>query len=104
MAERSIAFYWTQVMVLSECGFVSRPGRSRRCVLALSKTLNHNCFVLRMGHKAVGPVFYREREGACPCVLGFAALSTQQGGYVHATNLMLSVLSLYGVIDLAMKQ
>ena len=23
---------------------------------ALSKTLNHNCFVLRMGHKAVGPM------------------------------------------------
>ena len=25
------------------------------CVLVLSKTLNHNCFVLRMGCKAVGP-------------------------------------------------
>ena len=24
--------------------------------MSLSKTLNHNCFVLQMGHKAVGPV------------------------------------------------
>ena len=41
---------WTQVLVLAECGFESRPGRD------LSKTLNHNCFVRRMGRKAVGPV------------------------------------------------
>ena len=25
-------------------------------LVSLSKTLNHNCFVLRMGRKAVGPV------------------------------------------------
>ena len=36
---------WIQVLVLSECGFES-----------LSKTLDHNCFVLRMGRKAVGLV------------------------------------------------
>ena len=44
--------HWTQVLMLPECGFESRPGRSRR----LCKTLHHNCFVLRMGRKAVGPV------------------------------------------------
>ena len=45
--------HWTQVLVLSECGFESRLGQS---LVSLSKTLNHNCFVLRMGHEAVGPV------------------------------------------------
>ena len=74
--------HWTQVLVLPECGFESRPGRSRALV-SLSKTLNHNCFILRMGRKAVGPVccvmrvkeprtLYRAREGACPGVSGFA--------------------------------
>ena len=54
-------------------------------LVSLSKTLNHNCFVLRMGRKAVGPVCcvmhvkrtqdtYREREGACPGVPGFILL------------------------------
>ena len=47
--------HWTQVLVLPECGFESRPGRSRR-LFPWAKTLNHNCFVLRMGRKAVGPV------------------------------------------------
>ena len=55
-------------------------------LVSLSKTLDHNCFVLRMGRKAVGPVCcvmyvqcirtqdtYREREGACPGVSGTAA-------------------------------
>ena len=53
-------------------------------LVSLSKTLNHNCFVLRMGRKAVGPVCcvmhvkeprdtYRKREGACPGVSGMAA-------------------------------
>ena len=52
-----------------------------------------------MGRKAVGAVCcvmhvnkkqntYREREGACPGVSGFNALSTQKGGYVRATNLL----------------
>ena len=81
--------HWTQVLVLPECGFESR-------LVSLSKTLNHNCFVLRMGRKAVGPVLcnarkrtqdtYREREGTCP-----GALSTQQGGYVRATNLIIII-------------
>ena len=38
--------HWIQVLVLPECEFESWPG----------KTLNHNCFVLRMGRTAVGPV------------------------------------------------
>ena len=34
-------------------GFESRPVMA---LVSLSKTLNHNCFVLRVGRKAVGPV------------------------------------------------
>ena len=45
--------HWTQVLVLSECVFESRPGRSRRLCL-WARHLNHNCFVLRMGREAVG--------------------------------------------------
>ena len=71
------------MLVLSECGFESRPVPSAALV-SLSKTLNHNCSVLRMGREAVGPVCcvmhvkrtqdaYREREGACPGVSGLAA-------------------------------
>ena len=40
-----IIVHWTQVLVLPECEFESRP---------VSKTLNHNCFILRMGRKAIG--------------------------------------------------
>ena len=47
--------HWTQFLVLSECGFESQPSRSQELV-SLSKTLNNNCFVLRMGRKAEGPV------------------------------------------------
>ena len=50
MAERSRALD-SLVLVLSECGFESNPG-----LVSFSKTLNNNCFVLRMGRKAVGPV------------------------------------------------
>ena len=77
----------------------SNSGLARRgaCVL---EQLNHNCFVLRMGRKAVGPVCcvmhvkithntYREREGGLPQCFWIRALSTQhQGGYVRATNLL----------------
>ena len=45
--------YWTQVLVLSECVFESRPGRPVAALMSLSKTPNHN--LLR---KAVGPVCY----------------------------------------------
>ena len=31
-------------------------GKPVAALVSLSKTLNHNCFVLRMGRKAVGPV------------------------------------------------
>ena len=47
--------HWTQVLVLSECGFESQAWPVAALV-SLSKTLNHNCFVLWMGRKAVGPV------------------------------------------------
>ena len=59
-----------------------------------------------MGRKTVGPVClcnarkrtqdtYHEREGACPGVSGFCALSTQQGGYVRAykSSVLLLLLS-----------
>ena len=72
-------------------------------LVSLSKTLNHNCSVLRMGRKAVGPVccvmhikeprtlIVKEKGGGgggFPRCFWIRALSTQQGGYVHATNLL----------------
>ena len=66
-------------------------------LVSLSKTLNHNCFVLPMGCKAVGPVccvmhvkepriLIVKEKGLAPVFLD--SLSTQQGGYVCATNLL----------------
>ncbi len=62
-------------------------------LVSLSKTLNHNCFVLQMGRKAVGPVccvmhVKEPRRRGLPRCFWIRALSTQQGGYVHATNLL----------------
>ena len=82
--------------MVERSNFDSSSGVVRMCVrilawpvaalVSLSKTLKHNCFVLRMGRKTVlkttrSPVLcnarkrtqdtYREREGACPCVSGF---------------------------------
>ena len=62
---------------------ISWPGRSVAALVSLSKTLNHNCFVLRMGRKAVGPVhcvmhvkeprtLIVKEKGLAPCVSGFA--------------------------------
>ena len=36
--------------------WVQIPAWPVAALVSLSKTLNHNCFVLRMGRKAVGPV------------------------------------------------
>ena len=36
--------------------WVRIPSRSVAVLVSLNKTLNHNCFVLRMGRKVVGPV------------------------------------------------
>ena len=36
--------------------WVRTPAWPVMALVSLSKTLNHNCFVLRMGHKDVGPV------------------------------------------------
>ena len=74
--------HWTQVLVLSECAFKSRP-RPVAAFVSLSKTLKHNCIVLRMGRKAVGPVccvthvkelrtLIVKEKWACPGVSGFA--------------------------------
>ena len=38
--------------------WVRIPAWPVAALVSLSKTLNHNCFVLRMGRKAVGPVCY----------------------------------------------
>ena len=80
VAERSSALGSSSGVVRM---WVRIPAWLIAALVSLSKTLNHNCFVLRMGRKAVGPVCC-EREGACP---GVSGLSTQQGGYVPATNL-----------------
>ena len=80
MAERSSALDSSSGVVRM---WVRIPAWLVAALVSLSKTLNHNCFVLRMGRKAVGPVFlcnarkitqdtYREREGARPDVPGFA--------------------------------
>ena len=55
-------------------------------LVSLSKTFNH-CFVLRMGRKRTQGA-YREKEGLPRCFRCFwiCALSTQQGGYVRASN------------------
>ena len=58
MAEHGVLWpsglvHWTQVLVLPEC---ESPAWPVAALVSLSKTLNHNCFVLRMGRKAVGPV------------------------------------------------
>ena len=67
MAERSSA--------LDSSSGVVRMWVRIPALVSLSKTLNHNCFVLRMGRKAVGPVrcvmHVKEprtlkRERACP--------------------------------------
>ena len=56
--------------------WVRIPAWPRVAVLvSLSKTLNHNCFVLRMGRKAAGPVccvMHVKEKGLVPSVSGFA--------------------------------
>ena len=53
MAERSSALD-SSSDVVRMC--VRIPAWPVAALVSLSKTLNHNCFVLRMGRKAVGPV------------------------------------------------
>ena len=53
MAERSCVLDSSSGIVRM---WVRIPAWSVAALVSLSKTLNHNCFVLRMGHKAVGPV------------------------------------------------
>ena len=45
--------HWTQVLVRM---WVRIPAWPVAALVSLGKTLNHKCFILRMGHKAVGPV------------------------------------------------
>ena len=67
-------------------------------LVSLSKTLNHNCFVLRMGRKAVDPVCcvmrkarkrtqdtYREREGGLPwCFWNGSKMHRKHSQYVES--------------------
>ena len=54
MAERSSALDSSSGVAKM---WVRIPAWPVTALVSLSKTLNHNCFVLRMGRKAVGPVF-----------------------------------------------
>ena len=95
--------HWTQVLALSQCGFESRPWPPVTALVSLSKTLNHNCFALRMGRKGVGPVccvmhvkeprtLIVKEKGGLPRCFWIRAFSTQQGGYVRATNLIIIII------------
>ena len=53
MAERSSALDSSSGVVRM---WVRIPAWPVAALVSLSKTLNHNCFILRMGRKAVGPV------------------------------------------------
>ena len=53
VAERSSALDSSSGVVRTWVRIPAWPGAA---LVSLSKTLNHNCFVLRMGRKAVGPV------------------------------------------------
>ena len=71
--------------------WVQIPAWPVAALVSLSKTLNHNCFVLRMGRKAVGPVccvMHVKEPITLYWCFWIRALSTEQGGYVGATNLM----------------
>ena len=80
MAERSSAFDSSSGVARM---WVRIPAWPVAALVSLSKTLNHNCFVIRMGRKAVGPVccvmqvkeprtLIVKEKGACPGVSGFA--------------------------------
>ena len=77
----------------------SNPGLAGRSACVLEQdTFSHNCFVLRMGRKSVGPVCcvmhvkeprtLVKEKGLARC-FWIRTLSTQQGGYVHATNILI---------------
>ena len=77
MAEWSSAFDSSSAVVRM---WVQIPAWPVAALVSLSKTLNHNCFVLRMGRKDVGRVccvmHVKEPKtlivkGACPGVSGF---------------------------------
>ena len=72
-------------------------------LVSLSKTLNHNCFILRMGCKAVGPVccvmhvkeprtLIVKEKGACPGVSGFAPRLEHPAGWISCARYKSSVL------------
>ena len=93
MAERSSA--WDSSFSVVRM-WVRIPAWPVAALVSLSKTLNHNCFVLRVGRKAVGPVccvmhvkeprtLIVKEKGLAPV---FLDSRLEQGGYVCATNLL----------------
>ena len=95
MAERSSALNSSSGVVRM---WVRIPAWPVALLVSLSKTLNHNCFVLRMKQSCRSRVLcnackrtqdtYRKREGGLPRCFWIRTLSTRQGGYVRATNLL----------------
>ena len=87
VAERSSALDSSSGVVRM---WVRIPAWPVAALVSLSNTLNPNCFVLRMGRKAVGPVccVMHVKEPRSLVKEKALALSTQQGGYVRATNLL----------------
>ena len=95
MAERSSALDSSSGVVRM---WFRIPAWLVEALVSLSKTLNHNCFVIRMGRKCVGLVccvmhvkeprtLIVKEKGLARC-FWIRALSTQQGEYVRATNLL----------------
>ena len=74
MAERSSALDSSSGVVRM---WVWIPACPVTALVSLSKTLNHNCFVLRMGRKAIDPVccvMHVKEPRTCPGVSGFILL------------------------------
>ena len=82
--------------------WVRIPAWPVAALVSLSKTLNHNCFVLRMGRKAVGPVcsvmhvkeprtLIVKEKGLVPVFLD-SCIEHPAGWYVRTTNLIFCII------------
>ena len=91
MAERSSALDSSSGVVRM---WVRIPAWPVAALVFLSKTLNHNCFVLRMERKAVGPVccVMHVKEPRTLIVKEKGLAPVFLGGYVCATNLLSNLL------------
>ena len=103
MAERSSALDSSSGVVRM---WVRIPDWPVTALVSLSKTLNHNCFVLQMGRKAVGPVccvmhvkeprtLIVKEKGFAPVFLDYSRLEHPAGwicARYKSSVLLLSVL------------